>query len=328
MTGSPSAFVYGIPPAELALVPVGAVQVSPLVPGAAALESLPDGGSGEAVVYAPPGAVERRYVLACALSALRPGGALLALAPKDKGGARLRRELEAFGCTVEEAARRHHRLCRAIRPDDPDDSDGFFAPDGLDGRDGRDGPDGVFPIAAALAAGAPRFVASTGLWSQPGVFHWDRIDPGSSLLLEHLSGLAGRGADLGCGTGVLGRALLASPAVTELHGVDTDRRAIECARRNLDDPRCRLLWADARTAAAPEGLDFVVSNPPFHDGGQEDRALGQAFVRRAAQLLRKGGLFRLVANRHLPYEAPLTEAFGRFTVLAEANGFKVLEARR
>ena len=69
-------------------------------------------------------------------------------------------------------------------------------------------------ISAAIAEGAPRFVDEIGFWSQPGVFSWDRIDPGSALLLVHLPALSGRGADLGCGIGVLARSVLASPKVS------------------------------------------------------------------------------------------------------------------
>ena len=36
---------------------------------------------------------------------------------------------------------------------------------------------------------------------------------------------------------------------------------------------------------ALQDLDFVVMNPPFHDGGTEDRSLGEAFIRRAAAVL-------------------------------------------
>jgi 16S rRNA (guanine1207-N2)-methyltransferase len=76
-------------------------------------------------------------------------------------------------------------------------------------------------------------------------------------------------------------------------------------------------------------LDFVVMNPPFHDGGVEDRALGQAFIRAAHRMLRPGGALWLVANRGLPYEAVLAELFGaRVTPRGEAGGYKVLEARR
>lgn len=304
MSGQAAFCVYGAPPASLADTPSGAVQVSPLVPGATRLEDLAPESLSGAVVAAPPGAAERRYTLALALRALEPGAPLTALAPKDKGGARLRKELEAFGCTVEETARQHQRICHVVRPQEPA---------GLE---------------TAIAAGAPQVAAALGLWTQPGVFSWDRPDPGSLLLMSALPPLAGRGADLGCGVGLLARALLAQPSVTHLDLVDVDRRAVEAARRNLDDPRTEVHWADARNAPELSGLDFVVMNPPFHGGGFEDKALGQAFIRRAHQILRKGGVLWLVANRHLPYEGVLGELFSKVTLKGDRSGFKIYEARK
>jgi 16S rRNA (guanine1207-N2)-methyltransferase len=161
------------------------------------------------------------------------------------------------------------------------------------------------------------------------VFSWNRLDPGSALLLRHLPSLSGDGADLGCGIGVLARAALASDRVSSLILVDTDRRALEAARRNLTDPRASFRWADLRAPdSALRDLDFVIMNPPFHDGGIEDRNLGQAFIRRAAEALRSGGACWVTANRHLPYEAPLKEAFRRVTPIVEEGGYKVYEARR
>src|SRR5580693_3864611 len=109
--------VYGAP--TLATIPAGARQISPLIPGADVLEDIPDASLDSVVVAAPPGAIERRYVLAQALRALKAGGELTAAAPKDKGGLRLRKELEAFGCVVAEQALRHQRLCRCLRPAAP-----------------------------------------------------------------------------------------------------------------------------------------------------------------------------------------------------------------
>lgn len=299
-----SAIVYGSPPAGLASAPLGAIQVSPLVPGAGRLEDLAPESLDVAVVAAPPGTLERRYVLALALRALRPGGALTALAPKDKGGSRLRKELHAFGCEVAETGRQHHRIAQVRRAA------------GLVGLD------------AAISQGGLQVAPGLGLWSQPGVFSWDRPDPGSRRLIASLPALSGRGADLGCGVGVLARTVLASAAVTQLDLVDVDGRAVAAARRNVEDPRARFHWTDARNAPALAELDFVVMNPPFHDAGAEDRDLGRAFIRRAHQVLRRGGVLWLVANRHLPYEAVLGELFGRVALTSEADGFKVYEARK
>ena len=53
------------------------------------------------------------------LRLLKPGGDLLALAPKDRGGARLAKELAAFGCEVHQTAKAHHKICRCERQEDP-----------------------------------------------------------------------------------------------------------------------------------------------------------------------------------------------------------------
>ena len=302
--------VYGFPPGALASASPGAPQLSPLVPGADPIEEIADGALTRVEVLAPPGTLERRYVLAQALRALAPQGVLVALAPKAKGGARLKGELAAFGCEVHEDARRHHRICRTRRP---------ASPMGLEG---------------AIADGAPRLSPALGLWTQPGVFSWDRVDPGTGLLLGHLGGLAGRGADLGCGIGILARRALESPAVSDLACVDIDRRSVDAARRNIADRRARFLHADLRGAPSGlgdmglEGLDFAIMNPPFHDGGQEDRGLGLAFISAAAGLLRPGGICRMVANIALPYEGRLKAAFAGARLLAQAGGYKVYEAVR
>ena len=69
-------------------------------------------------------------------------------------------------------------------------------------------------------------------------------------------------------------------------------------------------------------------NPPFHDGGSEDRSLGRAFVETAATLLKPGGVLRMVANVALPYESILASRFTAVDLLAQVEGYKVFEARR
>ncbi|MEF2073720.1 class I SAM-dependent methyltransferase [Consotaella aegiceratis] len=295
--------LYGTPPASLAEPAADAIQFSPLIPGSDKLDDRPEASLAAMTILAPPGTVERRYVVALALRAVSSGGTLTVLAPRDRGGSRLKKELEAFGCGVGETARHHHRICTCERPE---------APQGL---------------AEAIAEGEPQRVAALGLWSQPGIFSWDRLDPGSALLLDHLGPLAGRGADFGCGIGVLARAALTSSKVEAMMLADVDRRAVEAARSNIDDARVSFHWADLRhPVAGLSGLDFVLMNPPFHDAGAEDRSLGQTMIRRAADALRKGGTLWLVANRHLPYEAELRTRFRSIRSVAETSGFKVYEA--
>jgi len=300
----PASCVYGLPPLGLVNYPPDAVQISPLIPGSADLGTLRPASLARVILAAPPGTVERRYAIALALKALKPGGSLITVAPKDKGGSRLSKELAAFGCRAEETSKRHHRILVCTKPE------------------------ALVGLSEAIAAGGPTRPPGLGLWSQPGIFSWDRIDPGSAQLLSVLPELSGRGADLGCGIGVLALSVLKSASVSALDLVDIDRRAVAAAGRNIEDPRARLHWADIRLAPVAEALDFVVCNPPFHDAGAEDRGLGQAFILRARNMLKPGGVLWMVANRHLPYEALLDQAFKRVTRRTEAGGFKVYEASR
>ncbi len=179
--------------------------------------------------------------------------------------------------------------------------------------------------------------ASTGLWTQPGVFGWEHPDTGSRLLAECLPGdLTGRGMDLGCGTGILAlRALRHAPGIAEMHLVDEDALALDCARRNLaeaatDRPGLSIHahWRDATRESLPHDLDFVLLNPPFHAGKRRDIGLGRAMVRAACESLRPGGRLFLVANRKLPYEAELNASLASWRTLIERQGFKVIEGRR
>jgi 16S rRNA (guanine1207-N2)-methyltransferase len=296
-----TSLLFGRPPAVFD-PPGAATQLSPLIPGSTPLEDVAEGSADDIMIYAPPGVLERRYALALALRALKVGGRLDVMAAKDKGGSRLKKELEAFGLEVGETAKAHHRRCVVIKTGKET---------GLD---------------AAIAAGAMQRVEGLEAWSQPGVFAWDRIDAGSAQLAASIPVLKGAGADLGCGYGALATVVLRSAAVTSLRLIDLDRRAVEAARKNVEDPRASFEWADVRTLEATGDLDFIVSNPPFHDGGAEDRRLGQAFIRKAGEMLKKGGTLWLVANRHLPYEAELKEAFKRVTPISDGGGYKLFEA--
>src|SRR5665213_1719394 len=159
--------VYGAPPNDLADAPPGAIQFSPLIPGATPLEQVAEGSLDAFTMLTPPGTLERRYALALALRALKAGG-----------GTRLRKELEALGCAVHEISKRHHRVVTCARPAQLD-------------------------IESALAEGSPRIVEDLQLWSHPGFSSWDRHHLGTALLGEHLPELLGRGADFGFAIGVL-----------------------------------------------------------------------------------------------------------------------------
>lgn len=168
-----------------------------------------------------------------------------------------------------------------------------------------------------------------GWVTAPGIFSADGPDPASVALAKSLpEKMPGRVADLGAGWGYLSFHVLERKGVTECVLVEVEHAALEAARQNLHGGRARFLWADVTTWTDPDPYDHVVMNPPFHTSRAADPGLGAAFIASAARNLAPHGTLWLVANRHLPYEAPLDAAFGEVRELDGPPGFKIIAARR
>ncbi|WP_170466916.1 class I SAM-dependent methyltransferase [Ruegeria arenilitoris] len=176
---------------------------------------------------------------------------------------------------------------------------------------------------------APQAQMVDGFRTAPGVFSADGIDPASALLLKSLpQKLGARIADLGAGWGYLSAEVLKLTNPRALHLVEADHIALTCARTNLADSNAQFHWADAVTWKAPEPLDTVVMNPPFHTSRAADPELGQGFIKSAARNLTRNGSLWMVANRHLPYEVTLADSFAQAQEVAGDNRFKVFHASR
>ncbi|MCM0019088.1 MAG: methyltransferase [Tagaea sp.] len=275
--------------------------VQPWKPGADALVK-----QGLRVVSAPEGPYDAAFVrlqrqrerhlgdLARALAALRPGGKIAICGPNAMGGGRLAGDLAAMGVAGTASSKRKCRLVVAARPA------------GLD-------------LSKWIALDAPRHVSAIGASSAPGLFAWDRLDPGSALLLDLMPKLSGKVADLGAGWGALARRLGGS-----IDAYEADARALDCLRANA--PAANAIWHDVTAGLTGGPYDAIVSNLPFHDPRGENRALAEKFARVAKAALAPGGRFYAVANVHLPYEKTLDAVFGRVERLGERDGYKVFEA--
>lgn len=182
-----------------------------------------------------------------------------------------------------------------------------------------------------IDTGKPRCIDAHGLISQPGLFSWNRPDPGSVLLMGKLPELSGTGMDLCCGYGFLAAHILRqSTNIKCLHLVEADRFALDCARQNTTSwpGLTQFHWTDATTELLPDRLDWIVCNPPFHSGQNRDVELGQSIVLRACKSLRRDGILYLVANRKLPYERLLQTALTQYRTLLDVDGFKIIEGIR
>jgi 16S rRNA (guanine1207-N2)-methyltransferase len=162
-----------------------------------------------------------------------------------------------------------------------------------------------------------------------GVFSADGIDPASKLLADTLSPkVKGVVADLGAGWGYLSARLLERDSITKVHLIEADKRALDCARQNINDDRAAFHWGDGPTHQLPERVDFVVMNPPFHNDRKADPEIGKRFILAAARLLKPSGQLLLVANRHLPYETILSDRFAHVLEGAGDSRFKTFVASK
>jgi len=263
------------------------------------------------LVLPPRQREEARALFARALSLCAPGGVVVASITNNEGAKSGEADLKQLAGLGGSLTKNH---CRA-----------FWSK-----------PMGASHDAALLATwselDAPRAIVGGRFRSRPGVFAWDRIDPASALLVEHLpADLAGKGADLGAGYGYLSAEVLARGSkVVALDLYEAEARALDLAKQNLaafqDKAKLAYRWHDV-TKGLSEQYDFIVSNPPFHTQSRADRPdVGRRFIAVAAEALKPGGRLFLVANRHLPYEAVLNESFGQVRVAGERDGFKVIEA--
>lgn len=182
-----------------------------------------------------------------------------------------------------------------------------------------------------IAEDTPREI-EPDLWSRPGLFSWDRVDPGSELLAdsvpEHVKGL---GVDIGAGNGFLSRELLTHcPAIERMDLYEADHRALGCIHGTMNEFEGRYAahWADALKDMPKATYDFAVMNPPFHTGRADNTDLGRSFIRAAAATLKPSGTLWLVANRHLPYEAELSACFRAHEMLEDEAGYKIIRAEK
>lgn len=269
----------------------------------------PAAGYALVLVLPPRQRDEARALFARALALCAPGGRVVACQHNDEGARSGEADLTALAGLGGSLTKNH---CRVF----------WTAP--------LDGSHDATLAARWEALDVPRAILGGRFQSRPGVFAWDRIDPASRLLVEHLpSDFAGVGADLGAGWGYLSAEVLDTcPQVTRMDLFEAEGRALALARQNLAGAGARAAfhWADV-TAGIEGRYDFIVSNPPFHTTNRAGRPdIGQAFIAVAARVLRPGGRLLVVANRHLPYEQVLSDGFGQVLVLAERDGFKLVSA--
>ncbi|MFN4226042.1 MAG: class I SAM-dependent methyltransferase [Hyphomonas sp.] len=262
------------------------------------------------IIVPPRQRDQARAVYARAVLAAPERGVVLACLPNTLGGKSGQEALEALAGNSDSLSKHKCRAFWCVKHAADVDED--LAQDWID----FDAPQLIEP----------------GLWSRPGLFSWDRIDPGSEMLAdsvpEHTKGI---GIDLGAGNGFLSREILAHcPQVERMDLVEAEYRALVCQQQTMAPhiARCTMRWADVLKDLPPATYDFAVMNPPFHTGRADNNELGRSFIRAAAATLRNGGSLWMVANRHLPYEDELSRCFKSHELVEDEDGYKIIRVER
>ncbi|MDZ7824017.1 MAG: class I SAM-dependent methyltransferase [Ahrensia sp.] len=192
----------------------------------------------------------------------------------------------------------------------------------------------VFWFLAAPADASPPAEVSTsiqGFVTAPGMFSADKIDAGSAFLAAHITkDISGDIADFGAGWGYLSKVIIDNAKPRSLALLEAHWPSLEAAKQNLSDANVPInfRWIDIINEQVTQKYDWIIMNPPFHDGRKTDPHLGERFIEAASNCLKSGGRLLLVANSNLPYEAKLASLFKSVECVQIKNGFKVLKARR
>ncbi|MHA7878317.1 MAG: class I SAM-dependent methyltransferase [Saccharospirillum sp.] len=155
------------------------------------------------------------------------------------------------------------------------------------------------------------------LLHEPGCFSSNRLDPGARVLLsliarwpsvDHL-------LDLGCGNGVLALSYLQQQTNARATLVDESLQAVHSAERSarvngLED-RVQCLHHHGIAGLDLPPVPLILCNPPFHQANTLTEDIALHLSREARQSLCATGEFWVVANRHLPYFAPLKRLFSQ-----------------
>jgi 16S rRNA (guanine1207-N2)-methyltransferase len=283
------------------------------------ISAAPEGAGSfdAAILELPKGRRLAQRWLAEAYTALRPDGQLY-LAGANKDGVRpVIRDAEAvFGTASVLGYKKGNRLVRLVKDSAATQEAGWVSAPGI-------APGTWEQVEVKTPQGLFQ------LYSLPGIFSHDRLDPGTRLLLDHLTISPNEAVlDLGCGYGIIGLAAAISGAGT-LDLVDTNLLAVAAARKNLekyDITQAQVHASDVLSAVQGRRYEAIFSNPPFHAGRDVDYQIATAFIQQSQDALKKGGRLTLVANQFIRYERLLEQFFRQVRCLGEDGRYQVWHA--
>ncbi len=165
-----------------------------------------------------------------------------------------------------------------------------------------------------------------------GVFSPDRIDQGTSVLLNHapVPPATGTFLDLGCGWGPLALTMALRSPQARVHAVDVNERALDLTRRNAESlERQNVDTALPDDVPAATRFDLIWSNPPIRVGKDALHELMRTWLPRLSDT----GEAYLVVQRNLGSDSLhrwLNESINEITVTRHLSvkGYRILKVSR
>ncbi|PIE41448.1 MAG: rRNA methyltransferase [Gammaproteobacteria bacterium] len=170
--------------------------------------------------------------------------------------------------------------------------------------------------------------------SKPGVFGWNKKDPGSQFLIACLGEFLAqvkhpihKVLDLGCGYGYIAlhaanheRLQAATFTLT-----DNNAAAIECAQLNINHHGLNAsVIADDCGSTIVERFDIILCNPPFHKGFDVNNDITSHFLANLKRLLSGNGKALVVVNQFVGIEKRAAQHFKWVNELARNKSFKLI----
>lgn len=161
----------------------------------------------------------------------------------------------------------------------------------------------------------------------PGVFSQNSLDIGTEVLLAHLPKvMTGKVLDFGCGAGIIAAYVGTIHPTSKLSLVDVSALALHSAQTTLTlNQLTGECIASDSLSNVQERYDFVISNPPFHQGVKTHYKATENFLGQIKQNLSKKGCITIVANSFLKYAPIMEQAIGTTKTLSIEKGFAVYQ---
>ncbi|PCK10185.1 MAG: RNA methyltransferase RsmC [Alteromonadaceae bacterium] len=185
--------------------------------------------------------------------------------------------------------------------------------------------------------------------SKPGIYGWNKLDQGSQLLAEHFKACLAKNRkqntdttkllDIGCGYGYL--SIIAAQAnIKHIVATDNNAAAVSHCQTNLERLQAQLktqapdddsvpfefeVSADDCGQNIDQKFNWILCNPPFHQGFDTSKALTEKFVASAKRLLSRSGTALFVVNSFIPIETVAHAHFSQVTMLENTGQFKIIQ---